>query len=230
MLRRCAFSAWHFFMVLILILQQKNDNLDLPFYFTLSFFCCFRNANSLLGKRSTTGCFCLIKPKKPRIFGIFPKRKHCTIVSFVQCGYGNARHKWYNAHPPSKRSAFCTPHPSNFLHQLRPIFQNKHDFSISMHHCFFYSSQPQLCIKFRQHPILSVQCSLKALNLKSVFSAFPVPAIDALNLYSLWAVPALPDSFPESLSAFAAIPERLPEIAYEHKLLFPCGLRVKFVI
>jgi len=76
------------FMVLILILQQKNDSLDLPFYFTLSFFCCFRNANSLLGKRSTAGCFCLIKPKKSRIFGFFPKRKHCTIVSFVQCGYG----------------------------------------------------------------------------------------------------------------------------------------------
>ena len=44
-------------------------------------------------------------------------------------------------------------------------FQNKHDFSISMHHCFFYSSQPQLFIKFWQHPILSVQYSLKALNL-----------------------------------------------------------------
>ena len=30
----------------------------------------------------------MINPKKTRIFGIFPKRKHCTIVSFVQCGYG----------------------------------------------------------------------------------------------------------------------------------------------
>ena len=82
------------FMVLILILQQKNDSLDLPFYFTLSFFCCFRNANSLLGKRSTAGCFCLIKPKKSRIFGFFPKRKHCTIVSFVQCGYGCGSQIW----------------------------------------------------------------------------------------------------------------------------------------
>ena len=61
---------------------------NLPFYFTLSFFCCFKNASSLPGKRSTAGCFCLIKSKKPRIFGIFPKRKHCTIVSFVQCSYG----------------------------------------------------------------------------------------------------------------------------------------------
>ena len=69
-------------------IQQKNDSPDLPFYFTLSFFYCFRNENSPLGKRSTAGCFCLIKPKKSRIFGIFPKRKHCTIVSFVQCGYG----------------------------------------------------------------------------------------------------------------------------------------------
>lgn len=77
-----------FFMVLILILQQKNDSPDLPFYFTLSFFYCFKNANSLPGKRSTAGCFYLIKPKKARIFGIFPKRKHCTIVSFVQCSYG----------------------------------------------------------------------------------------------------------------------------------------------
>ena len=68
-------------------IQQKNDSPDLPFYFTLSFFYCFRNANSLPGKRSTAGCFCLIKPKKSRIFGIFPKRKHCTIVSFVQCSY-----------------------------------------------------------------------------------------------------------------------------------------------
>ena len=68
--------------------NKKNDSLDLPFYFTLSFFYCFRNANSLLGKRFPAGCFCLIKPKKPRIFGIFSKRKHCTIVSFVQCGYG----------------------------------------------------------------------------------------------------------------------------------------------
>ena len=72
----------------------KNDSLDLPFYFTLSFFCCFRNANSLLGKRSTAGCFCLINPKKVRIFGIFPKRKHCTIVSFVQCGYGCGSQIW----------------------------------------------------------------------------------------------------------------------------------------
>ena len=63
-------------------------DLDLPFYFTLSFFCCFRNANSLPGKRSPAGYFCLVKPKKSRIFGVFPKRKHCTIVSFVQCGYG----------------------------------------------------------------------------------------------------------------------------------------------
>ena len=77
-----------FFMVLILILQQKNDSPDLSFYFSLSFFYCFRNANSLPGKRSTAGCFCLIKPKKSRIFGVFPKRKHCTIVSFVQCSYG----------------------------------------------------------------------------------------------------------------------------------------------
>ena len=69
-------------------IQQKNDSPDLPFYFTLSFFYCFRNANSLLGKHSTAGCFCLIKPKKSRIFGAFPKRKHCTIVSFVQCSYG----------------------------------------------------------------------------------------------------------------------------------------------
>ena len=68
--------------------NKKNDSLDLPFYFTLSFFCCFRNANSLPGKRSPAGCFCLIKPKKSRIFGAFPKRKHCTIVSFVQCSYG----------------------------------------------------------------------------------------------------------------------------------------------
>ena len=67
---------------------QKNDSPDLPFYFTLSFFYCFKNANSLPGKRSTAGCFYLIKPKKARIFGIFPKRKHCTIVSFVQCSYG----------------------------------------------------------------------------------------------------------------------------------------------
>ena len=88
MLRRCVFPTWYFFMVLILILQQKNNSLDLSFYFTLSFFCCFRNANSLLGKRSPAGCFCLIKSKKSRIFGVFPKRKHCTIVSFVQCGYG----------------------------------------------------------------------------------------------------------------------------------------------
>ena len=65
----------------------KNDSPDLPFYFTLSFFYCFRNANSLLGKRFPAGCFCLIKPKKPRIFGTFPKRKHCTIVSFVQYSY-----------------------------------------------------------------------------------------------------------------------------------------------
>ena len=85
---KMCFPSMAFFMVLILILQQKNDSLDLPFYFTLSFFCCFRNANSLLGKRSTAGCFYLIKPKKPRIFGVFPKRKHCTIVSFVQCSYG----------------------------------------------------------------------------------------------------------------------------------------------
>ena len=84
---RMCFPSMAFFMVLILILQQKNDSLDLPFYFTLSFFCCFRNTNSLLGKRSPAGCFCLIKPKKSRIFGIFPKRKHCTIVSFVQCSY-----------------------------------------------------------------------------------------------------------------------------------------------
>ena len=59
------------------------------------FFCCFRNANSLPGKRSPAGYFCLVKPKKSRIFGVFPKRKHCTIVSFVQCGYVvcNLRHK-----------------------------------------------------------------------------------------------------------------------------------------
>ena len=69
-------------------IQQKNDSLDLSFYFTLSFFCCFRNANNLPGKRSPAGCFCLIKPKKSRIFGVFSKRKHCTIVSFVQCSYG----------------------------------------------------------------------------------------------------------------------------------------------
>ena len=85
---KMCFPGMAFFIVLILILQQKNDSLDLPFYFTLSFFCCFRNANSLLGKRSTAGCFCLIKPKKSRIFGFFSKRKHCTIVSFVQCNYG----------------------------------------------------------------------------------------------------------------------------------------------
>ena len=85
---KMCFPGMAFFMVLILILQQKNDSPDLPFYFTLSFFCCFRNANSLLEKRSTAGCFCLIKPKKTRIFGFFSKRKHCTIVSFVQCGYG----------------------------------------------------------------------------------------------------------------------------------------------
>ena len=84
---KMCFPGMAFFIVLILILQQKNDSLDLPFYFTLSFFCCFRNANSLLGKRSTAGCFCLIKPKKSRIFGFFSKRKHCTIVSFVQCNY-----------------------------------------------------------------------------------------------------------------------------------------------
>ena len=88
------FPSMAFVMVLILILQQKNDSLDLPFYFTLSFFCCFRNANSLLGKRSTAGCFCLINPKKARIFGVFPKRKHCTIVSFVQCGYGCGSQIW----------------------------------------------------------------------------------------------------------------------------------------
>ena len=85
---RMCFPSMAFFMVLILILQQKNDSLDLPFYFTLSFFCCFRNTNSLLRKHSTAGCFCLIKSKRSRIFGAFPKRKHCTIVSFVQCGYG----------------------------------------------------------------------------------------------------------------------------------------------
>ena len=88
------FPSMAFFMVLILILQQKNDSLDLPFYFTLSFFCCFRNANSLPGKRSTAGCFCLIKPKKTRIFGFFSKRKHCTIVSFVQCSYGCGSQIW----------------------------------------------------------------------------------------------------------------------------------------
>ena len=85
---RMCFPSMAFFMVLILILQQKNDSLDLSFYFTLSFFCCFRNANSLLEKRSPAGYLHLIKPKKARIFGVFPKRKHCTIVSFVQCGYG----------------------------------------------------------------------------------------------------------------------------------------------
>ena len=92
---KMCFPSMAFVMVLILILQQKNDSLDLPFYFTLSFFYCFRNANSLLGKRFPAGCFCLIKPKKPRIFGIFSKRKHCTIVSFVQCSYVvcNLRHK-----------------------------------------------------------------------------------------------------------------------------------------
>lgn len=59
-------------------------------------------------------------------------------------------------HTRKAKGVRSAPHStSNFLHQLRPIFQNKHDFSISMHHCFFYSSQPQLCIKFRQHPILS---------------------------------------------------------------------------
>ena len=91
------FPGMAFFMVLILILQQKNDIPDLPFCFTLSFFYFFKNANSLPGKRSTAGCFYLIKPKKARIFGIFPKRKHCTIVSFVQCSYVvcNLRYKYY---------------------------------------------------------------------------------------------------------------------------------------
>ena len=80
------FPSMAFFMVLILILQQKNDNPDLPFYFTLSFFCCFRNTNSLLGKHSTAGCFCLIKSKRSRIFGIFFKKKalHNCIICAVR--------------------------------------------------------------------------------------------------------------------------------------------------
>ena len=84
------FPSMAFFMVLILILQQKTIAPTYRFILPYRFFCCFRNANSLLGKRSTAGCFCLIKPKKSRIFGFFPKRKHCTIVSFVQCSYGAA--------------------------------------------------------------------------------------------------------------------------------------------
>ena len=83
---KMCFPSMAFFMVLILILQQKNDSLDLPFYFTLSFFYCFRNANSLLGKRSTAGCFCLIKPKKVTHFRRFSKKKalHNCIICAVQ--------------------------------------------------------------------------------------------------------------------------------------------------
>ena len=152
---KMCFPGMAFFIVLILILQQKNDSLDLPFYFTLSFFCCFRNANSLLGKRSTAGCFCLIKPKKSRIFGFF--QKESTAQLYHLCSAIMETHVTNDTmHTRKAKGVRSAPHStSNFLHQLRPIFQNKHDFSISMHHCSFYSSQPQLCIKFRQHPILS---------------------------------------------------------------------------
>ena len=118
------FPSMAFFMVLILILQQKNDSPDIPFYFTLSFFCCFRNANSLLGKHSTAGCFCLIKSKKSRIFGVFSKRKHCTIVSFVQCSYGCGSQIWTDdlrvmSSSNASEKSHATQSFSDFIYRFR---------------------------------------------------------------------------------------------------------------
>lgn len=57
-----------------------------------------------------------------------------------------------------------------------------------MHHCFFYSSQPQLCIKFWQHPILSVQYSLKALNLFPSCQSLCSPFLQSGFLFLQWFV------------------------------------------
>ena len=50
----------------------------------------------------------MIKPKKSRIFGAFPKRKHCTIVSFVQCSYGWSSWIRTSGMTESKSDFYCT--------------------------------------------------------------------------------------------------------------------------
>ena len=61
---KMCFPSMAFFMVLILILQQKNDNPDLPFYFTLSFFLLFQKCKQPAGKALHSRLFLLDKAKK----------------------------------------------------------------------------------------------------------------------------------------------------------------------
>ena len=106
---KMCFPGMAFFIVLILILQQKNDSLDLPFYFTLSFFCCFRNANNLPGKRSPAGCFCLIKPKKHAFSAFF--QKESTAQLYHLCSAVMAKDSTNDTMHPKfssvQKGAFC---------------------------------------------------------------------------------------------------------------------------
>ena len=85
---KMCFPGMAFFMVLIFDFttikrQPRPTVLFYPIVFLL-----FQKRKQPAGKTLPSRLFLLDKAEKTRIFGVFSKRKHCTIVSFVQCSYG----------------------------------------------------------------------------------------------------------------------------------------------
>ena len=85
---KMCFLSMAFFMVLILILQQKNDSLNLSFYFTLSFFLLFQKRKQPAGDTLHSRLFSLDKVEKITHFRHFSKKKalhNCIICAVRLC-------------------------------------------------------------------------------------------------------------------------------------------------